>query len=134
MEETESNKAVVRRYYDEVLNLRRVGVFDELADPAFVSYLASGDHIDLQIYKQAIYGSLSAMPDLHVTINDQIAEGDKVVTRWTAKGTPRVEFAGLQPNGESVKVTAIHIHRIRNHRLVEHWEAINLHAIKHEAV
>jgi len=127
---SELNKALVRRYYDEVLNQRRLQVFDELASPNFVSYLTSGDYINLQVYKQAIAGSLAAMPDLQVSIQDQIAEGDKVVTRWMAKGTPQVEFAGIKPTGKAVTITAIHIHRVQDGKLVEHWEAINLHSVK----
>ena len=127
---SELNKALVRRYYDEVLNQRRLQVFDELASPNFVSYLTSGDYINLQVYKQAIAGSLAAMPDLQVSIQDQIAEGDKVVTRWMAKSTPQVEFAGIKPTGKAVTITAIHIHRVQDGKLVEHWEAINLHSVK----
>ena len=127
---SELNKTLVRRYYDEVLNQRHLQVFDELASPNFVSYLTSGDYINLQVYKQAIAGSLAAMPDLQVSIQDQIAEGDKVVTRWMAKGTPQVEFAGIKPMGKAVTITAIHIHRVKDGKLVEHWEAINVHSVK----
>ena len=127
---SELNKALVRRYYDEVLNQRRLQVFDELASSNFVSYLTSGDYINLQAYKQAIAGSLAAMPDLQVSIQDQIAEGEKVVTRWMVKGTPQVEFAGIKPTGKAVTITAIHIHRVQDGKLVEHWEAINLHSVK----
>ncbi len=126
---SEANKAIVRRYYEEVLNQRRPQVFDELADPGFTSYLANGTGIGIEIYKQALAGSLAAMPDLHVTIEDQIAEGEAVVTRWLATGTPQVPFAGAQPNGQPIRVTALHIHRLRNGKLLEHWEAINLHAV-----
>jgi len=127
---SESNKAIVRRYYDEVLNQRRLQVFDELAAPNFVSYLTGGDTINLQIYKQAIAGTLAAMPDLQVTIQDQMAEGDKVVTRWTVRGTPQVEFAGIKPTGKALVISAIHIHRVQAGKLVEHWEAINLHSAR----
>ncbi len=127
---SEENKGIVRRYYEEVLNQRRLEVFDELADPQFRSYLAKGGSVDLSVYKQAIAGSLAAMPDLHVTVEDQIAEGDKVATRWTARGTSQVEFAGIRPQGQPLTVTAIHIHRIQGGKFIEHWEAINLHAVK----
>jgi len=127
---SESNKSLVRRYYEQVLNQRQPQIFDELADPGFVSYLANGNSINIQVYKQAIAGSLAAMPDLQVTIEDQIAEGDKVVTRWRAKGTPQVEFAGIKPQGRPLTITAIHIHRVKDNKLIEHWEAINLHAVK----
>jgi len=131
MERNESsNKSLVRRYYEEVLNGRQLQVFEELADPAFVSYLADGQGIRLDVYKQSIAGTLALFPDLKVTIEDQIAEGDKVVTRWQATGTPQAEFAGIQPDGQPIMVTAIHIHLVQDQRLREHWEAINLHAVK----
>ncbi len=126
----ESNKTLVRRYYDEVLNQRQLPVFDELADPSFVSYLPSGEPLNLQGYRQAIAGSLAVFPDLMVTIEDQIAEGDKVVTRWRVQGTPQVAFAGIEPTGKAITITAIHIHRVDNGKLIEHWEAINLHAVR----
>ena len=125
-----NNKSLVRRYYEEVLNRRQLQVFDDLADPGFVSYLADEDSIGLEVYKQAIAGTLAVIPDLKVTIGDQIAEGDKVVTRWKATGTPQVEFAGIKPDGKPITITAIHIHRVQNEKLREHWEAINLHAVK----
>jgi predicted ester cyclase len=127
-----NNKSLVRRYYEEVLNQRQLQVFDDLADPGFVSYLADDSSIDLEVYKQAIAGTLAAIPDLTVTIEDQIAEGDKVVTRWKATGTPQVEFAGIKPDGRSITITAIHIHFVQNEKLREHWEAINLHAVKQD--
>ena len=127
---SERNKALVRRYYEEVLNARRLSVFEELADLRFVSYLPNGESVGIEAYRQAIAGSLAAMQDLHVTIEDQVAEGDKVVTRWKATGTPLVPFAGLQPDGKPITVTAIRIHRVEEDKLVGHWEAINLHAIQ----
>ncbi len=127
---SEQNKRLVRRYYEEVLNQRQLDIFDELADPRFISHLGNGDIVDIGIYKQAIAASLAAMPDLHVTIEDQIAEGDQVVTRWSASGTSQVEFAGIKPQGQPLTVTAIHIHRIQAGKLIEHWEAINLHSVR----
>ena len=127
-----NNKALVRRYYEEVLNQRQLQVFDELANPGFVSYLADGNKISLDIYKQAIAGTLAVISDLNVTVEDQIAEDDKVVTRWKVTGTLQAEFAGIKPNGKPITVTAIHIHRVQNGKLIEHWEAINLHAVKQD--
>jgi predicted ester cyclase len=126
------NKRLVRRYYEEVLNEGQVQVFDELADPNFKSYLPDGQGIGAEAYKQTITGTLAAIAGLHVTIEDQITEGDRVVTRWKATGTPKFEFAGIKPTGRPITVTAIHIHRIQNGKLVEHWEAINLHAVQQD--
>ena len=127
-----NNKALVRRYYEEVLNQGQLQVFDDLADSSFVSYLPDGKGIGSDIYKQTIAGTLTVIPDLKVTVEDQIAEDDKVVTRWKGTGTPQVEFAGIKPNGKPITVTAIHIHRVQNGKLIEHWEAINLHAVKQD--
>lgn len=127
-----NNKALVRRYYEDVLNQRQLHIFDELANPGFVSYLPDGSSAGSDIYKQTIAGTLAAIADLIVTIEDQIVEDDKVVTRWKATGTPQVEFAGIKPNGRPITVTAIHIHRVQNGKLIEHWEAINLHAVKRD--
>lgn len=124
-----NNKSLVRRYYEEVLNQQQLKVFDDLADLAFVSYLPDGQTIDLDAYKQTIAGTLAVIPDLNVTIEDQIAEGDKVVTRWKATGTPLIAYAGIKPNSKAITITAIHIHRVQNEKLREHWEAINLHAV-----
>jgi steroid delta-isomerase-like uncharacterized protein len=125
----ESNKALVRRFYEKVFNQRHLEAFDDLADMGFVSNLSGNRTINLSIYKQALAASLAAMPDLKVVIDDQIAEADKVVTRWTAHGTPTTNFAGIAPSGKAITVTAIHIHRIKDGKLIEHWEAINLHAV-----
>jgi len=126
------NKSLVRRYYEEVLNGRQIQVLEGLADPGFVSYLSDGTGIGLEVYRQTVAGTLAVFPDLHVMIEDQVAEGDKVVTRWKARGTPQVEFAGIKPTGKPITVTAIHIHRLRNGKIVELWEAINLHAVQQD--
>ena len=123
---TEANKALVRRYYTEVLNQRNIAVLDELCSPTFVSHASAGAKIGLAQYRQAIMASHTAFPDLVVTVEDQIAEGDKVVTCWTAQGTHQGPFAGVPPTGKRVTVTAIHIHRVDNGKIVEHWEEINL--------
>jgi steroid delta-isomerase-like uncharacterized protein len=62
-----------------------------------------------------------AFPDLQIKIEDQIAERDKVVTRWTARGTHQGEFAGIPPTGKQVVMTGIDIDRIANGKLVECW-------------
>jgi steroid delta-isomerase-like uncharacterized protein len=122
----EANKALVRRYYDQVLTHRDTSVLNELLAPTFVSYLSTGAPVRREQYVQAIDLSHAAFPDLQVTIHDQIAEGDKVVTRWSAQGTHLGSFAGIPATGKPVTVTAMHIHRIEDSKLVEHWEEINL--------
>jgi predicted ester cyclase len=116
------NKAIVRRYYDEVLTSRNLKVADELFASDFLSHLAWGEVVNLVTYLQAVGMSHSAFPDLQVTIEDQIAEGNKVAKRWKAHGTQTGVYMGISLTGRVLTVSAIHIHRLADSRLVEHWE------------
>ena len=68
----------------------------------------------------------TAFPDVTVTIQDQIAEGDKVVTRWTAQATHQGEFMGIPPTGKQVTVKAIHIHQIVDGKISALWEEFDM--------
>jgi predicted ester cyclase len=67
-----------------------------------------------------------AFPDLVVVVLDQLAEGDKVATRWRASGTHQGPFAGIAATGRPVTITAMHLHRVADGQLIEHWEEIDL--------
>jgi steroid delta-isomerase-like uncharacterized protein len=135
MTSTDQNKAIVRRYYDEVLNQGRWETVQEIFDPAFLSHAPGVITVNLDRYQQLAHESRTAFPDLHVTIDDQIAEGDKVVTRWTAHATHQGPMMGIPPTGKALWITAIHIHRLANGKLIEHWEEINmLGVLKHLGV
>jgi len=122
----ETNKQLVRRYFDEAINEQNVDVLNELLSSDFKSYLPNGDFVGAEQYGQMLGMSLAAFPDLQVTVLDQVAEGDKVVTRWQAHGTQAGPFAGLPPTGKEVAVTAMHIHRLENGRFLEHWEEFDM--------
>jgi steroid delta-isomerase-like uncharacterized protein len=121
----EANKALVRRYYDSVLNGRDAGVLDELLAADFRSQAADGSVAGAGDFRRALLASLAAFPDLHVEVVDQLAEGDRVATRWHASGTHEGLFAGIPPTGRRVRVNAVHIHRIGDGRIAEHWEQID---------
>jgi steroid delta-isomerase-like uncharacterized protein len=63
----------------------------------------------------------TAFPDIHFTLDDQVAEGAKVMTRFTVTGTHQAEFAGVPGTGKPIKITAINIHRIADGKLQEGW-------------
>jgi steroid delta-isomerase-like uncharacterized protein len=65
---------------------------------------------------------INAFPDAEITVEDQVAEGDKVVTRWTARGTHRGELLGVPPSGNRVEVTGVTISRIEGGKIVEEWD------------
>ena len=93
--ESERNKAVVRRFVEEVQNKKNMDLFDELNAPDFVNLSAPpGMPTDREGGKMFLGGFLSAFPDSQVTIDDMIAEGDRVVTKKTFTGTHTGDFAG----------------------------------------
>ena len=122
-------KRLVRSYFEEVLARRRIDRLDELLDPEFRSYAASGESIDRDGYRAAVAATLAAFPDLAVTVEEQVAEHDLVATRWTAVGTHAGAIFGIEPTRRRVRVSAMHMHRVRNGRLIEHWEVIDLHGL-----
>jgi steroid delta-isomerase-like uncharacterized protein len=125
---TEANKVLVRRFYDEVTNGRNVAALDELLAPNFAGFTGEGAEYgqNREEFKQMLSTMLNAFPDHHQTIHDWIAEGDKVVTRWTAQGTHLREYAGIAPTGKQVKITGMDIFRVVDGKIVEVWAEVNM--------
>jgi steroid delta-isomerase-like uncharacterized protein len=118
---TEDNKALVRRLYEEVLNQGKLALVDELVAPDFVYHNASTTIQGREPYKQFLSMYRTASPDLHFTIEDEVTEGDKVVTRYTARGTHLRQFMGIPPTSKQVTVTGIAISRIGSGKVIEEW-------------
>ena len=125
---TEDNKAIVRRFVEEVQNQGNLALVDELAAPSFVNHSAPpGIPSDREGSKQLAHMFRSAFPDGTMTIEEMLAEGDKVVTRKTFRGTHTGELMGILPTGKQVTIGLIEIVRLADGRVVEHWlEADNL--------
>ena len=115
------NKNIVRNYQDAY----NTGDFDALADvvaadvrtPNIVPGMPPGLEGAIAVHQTTLLG----MPDYHTTIEDLIAEGDKVVARVTMTGTHTGDFWGIPPTGRRVDLTAIYIVRIADGKIVEHW-------------
>lgn len=75
----------------------------------------------LEVVKEGLHVSLNAFPDLHLNIDDEIAAGDKVVSRWTMAGTHQDELLGIPPTGKRVRQTGVTIYRLANARIAELW-------------
>jgi len=119
---TEDNKAVVRRFYEEVMNQKKRAVLDEVFDLNVVDHFAPpGTPGGLEGARQTLGMFLSAFPDLHFTVEDLIAEGDKVVARATLSGTQQGTFMGIPATGKHVTITGIDINRFEGGKSVEHW-------------
>ena len=119
---TEDNKAISRRVFEEVWNKGNVADFIEHSDENTVFYPPAGPSLQgTEAFKQWVLLYRNAFPDLHFTIEDQIAEGDKVVTRWTARGTHKCKLMGISPTGKQVTVTGINFSHIVGGLYVEFW-------------
>ena len=118
----ESNKALVRRVLEEAWHAKNIDAVDELFAANFVNHdpdAPDAGHRDG--YKQWATGLLSAFPDLRVTIEALIAEGDHVAKRWTARGTNTGAIPGLGTTGRQVTFTGVTIYRIVDGKVAECW-------------
>jgi steroid delta-isomerase-like uncharacterized protein len=119
------NKAICRRHYEEVLSAKQLSVVDEIYAPQ-IGYGTEGQSLAREQLRQLAAASTTAFPDLAVTVQAQIAEGDLVTTRWSATGTHLGDFMGHPATGKVVTIHAIHIHRIKDGRICHLWEEIDL--------
>jgi predicted ester cyclase len=120
--EVEENKAVIRRFVEEVQNRRDWDVYGELNDPSFVNHSSPpGVPNDREGGKAFLGGFLGAFPDAKFTIDDMIAEGEQVVTKKTFAGTHKADFFGIPATGNPVTLQFVDIMRVREGRITEHW-------------
>ena len=119
---TEENKAIARRWGEEIWGKGSLAAVDELLTTNFVfNYPAPGAAPNLEGYKQTVTMLSTPFADIQCTAEDLVAEGDKVAVRWTWRGTHKGEFMGIAPTGKQVTVTGISILRIVGGKIVEEW-------------
>ena len=118
----EENKALVRRVYEEGLGTGNLALLDELLAEDLVDHsLFPGRETGRESFKRRFTLVRTAFPDATMTVEDALAEGDKVICRWTLRGIHTGPFSNLPPTGRSVEVTGINITRIAGGKIVEHW-------------
>jgi steroid delta-isomerase-like uncharacterized protein len=120
---SQQNKDLVRRSIEDVWNQ---GKYDTVEGYVSNDFVVHGSTATGEVYGadgvRAYFGSLrTAFPDLHFAIEDQIAEGDRVVTRWVAQGTHQGEFQGVAPTGARGRIIGHDIDRIADGKIVECW-------------
>jgi predicted ester cyclase len=114
----EENKAIARRWNEELFNGGNPDIIDELAHPNYVSHpgmTSSG------AFKQSAMQMGSVLSDWSITLEDLVAEGDRVAFRWTAYATHSGPYMGVQPTGKRVTMTGISIYRIADGKVIEDW-------------
>jgi steroid delta-isomerase-like uncharacterized protein len=124
-DQTAANKAVAMRVFDEIFNQGKFQVADEIYAPDFENH---GLHrsVDLKTDQDAVHAEKKAFPDLRMSVQQMVAEGDKVAVLWTFQGTHTGSgYEGLPPTGTNVEVRGITIWRIVDGRIVEEWSSFS---------
>jgi steroid delta-isomerase-like uncharacterized protein len=120
---SEENKALARRWAD-IFNQGNLDLVDEIYASDFVGHDPTmPEDVRGVEGRREFYGMYqSAFPDTQITIEDQLAEGDMVATRWTARGTHRGELMGVPPSGKRVEVSGTTISRFEGGKVAEEWD------------
>jgi len=121
---SEQNKALARRGIEEVWNQGKLSTIDELTSTSATFHdpnVPGGKFTGPEGLKQFVQIYRTAFPDVHIKVEDQIAEGDKVVTRWTGTGTHKGDLMGIKPTNKFSSVTGVDIERYQNGKVVESW-------------
>ncbi|HEX8917032.1 MAG TPA: ester cyclase [Chloroflexota bacterium] len=128
--EVEANIALVRRFYEEIVNRQNTAILSDFIAPNFVDHIPHPLPVQPKVGHEAIRWFVetarTAVPDLQVDIEDVIAAGDKVVTRVLWHGTQQGRLLGADPTGKKVRFMGIDIARIANGKIVEHWGQIDV--------
>jgi steroid delta-isomerase-like uncharacterized protein len=118
---TKDLKAIIKRS-EEAWNTGDLSIIDEIYAPNYVMHYTFDPSIsDLESYKQFISKSREAMPDLHVKIEDSIAEDDKVACRWVVSGTYTVDLFNISALGKKATWAGMTIYRFKSGKIVESW-------------
>ena len=125
------NKAIVRRLYEEAWNSRRLEVVSEIISPSHALHAPniSGSSMGPEAYKRQLSLFLAGYPDLRITLEDTIAEKDKVVASWSISGTHKGNFMGVPPTNKKVSVYGITIHHIANGKIMDsfsNWDVLGM--------
>jgi steroid delta-isomerase-like uncharacterized protein len=128
---SEHNKAIVRRLFAELWNTGNLSVADEIFSPNYAHHDPSmpdfGRGPESEKKRATLYRT--AFPDLHLTIEDVIAEGETVMTRWSGRGTHKGELDGIAPTGKQFTISGVTVARVSNGKIAEgyvNWDAQGL--------
>ncbi len=119
---TEDNKTIVRLQHEEVWSKGNLAIVDEIYAPNFICHFVGGSEWrGREGIRQKVTRHRTSFPDWHEQIEDIIAEGDKVVTRFTSRGTHKGERQGIPPTGKQVAIAEVAIYRIAEGKIAEQW-------------
>lgn len=115
------NKQIARQVFEEIQSKGNTALVDQIVAQDYVGHTPPNDIHGPEGAKQFDAMLRTAFPDIQVTVEDQIAEGDEVTTRWTCRGTHRGPFLNVPPTGKHVEIAGLTVFRLANGKLVEGW-------------
>lgn len=130
---TEQNKQTVRRYLDEVWNQGRIDASAAHLAPGYRRHVGPGaEPLDIEGQRIRLQSFRTAFPDVHLEIEQMLAEGDLVAFRFTMTGTHRGPFQGIEATGRRISVPGLDLVRLREGKLTEHWGGADLNLLKNQ--
>ncbi len=124
---TEENKALIRRIAEEIFNKKNLALADELVDTNYVFHAPGGqEEKGRERFKQMQPKLFTTFPDIRLTIEDMVAEGDKLAYRYTLRGTHKGDFMGIAPTGKQFELSGIAIGRVIGGKIVEEWDSSDM--------
>lgn len=129
------NAALLRRWFDEVWNQGRTDAVDEMFSADGIAYGLGEAGVDVRgpaAFKPFVERMRGAFPDFALTIEDTVAEGDRVAARWTARMTHRGDHLGIPATGKEVIITGMTIVRVRDGQIVEGWNNWDIAGMMHQ--
>lgn len=118
---TQTNRAITRRYFEDLWNRRNLAAADEIVSADVVGYVAGMTIQGRDTLKQRVGVLYRMYSDPQFTVEDQIAEDDRALVRWTLRGVHSGEFMGAPPTGKTVTVSGMNLFRLAEGRIVEIW-------------
>ena len=128
---SEQNKAIVRRLFEELWNKGNLSVADQLFSPNYANHDPSTPDVGRGPESEKKRATLyrTAFPDLQLTIEDLLAEGETVMARWSCRGTHKGDLSGIAPTGKQFTISGVSIARLANGKMAEgwvNWDALGL--------
>src|SRR5215208_6133677 len=124
-EMSEQNKTLARRWFEDLFSCVKQKTANEILSAEFVDHLTHEDERGLEELKHYVGIYRNAFPDIQDTVEEIVAEGDKVVIRWRSRGTHQGEFMGVPPTGRDVTFTGMRLFRIAENKIAESWVNID---------
>jgi steroid delta-isomerase-like uncharacterized protein len=122
---SQQNKTLAGRWFEDLFSRGDLDAANEILSADFVDHLSHEDERGLEELRRYVTVYRAAFPDIQDTVVDIVAEGDKVIVRWTSRGTHQGEFMGIAPTGRHVTFTGMRLFRIAENKIAESWVNID---------